>query len=156
MTALATGAVSRAVRGITVDAITSLDKKRQQLGFDSLGELEQQFQLAIEGTAAQTIAWEEREIKFNVEFYDATEQRDSSFTVPHVTYGAVITSDDPVMISVCVREWNERSDRAIVGATVAVGATNPGGSQVDFEGYVHITFQGYGAPTEDAATMDTN
>ena len=148
-------AINRSVRALTVDTIRDLERRRHMLGFDALGELEQQFQLAIEGQAGEVIGWFEIPLTFNVEFYNAVDQRDSPYTIPHFTYGSVITSQTPALITACVRRWDIDEQDTVSGATVAVGVCNPGTDiATPFQGYIHLTFQGYGAPVENFADLD--
>lgn len=142
-------ALNRSIRALTIDGIRALDKRREMLGFDAMGEIEQQFQLEIEGSAGAIIAWSEVNVAFHVDFYSAADLRDSPYTVPHFTFGAVLTGGAPALISACVREWDIDDTDTVHGAKVAVGVCNPGATQATrFDGYLHLTFQGYGAPVE--------
>lgn len=148
-------ALERSIQALTIDSIRALDKRRTMLGYDAMGEFEQQFQLEIDGSAGAIIAWHEIEITFSVDFYRAEDQRDSPYTVPHFTYGAVITGGTPALITACVRRWDIDDSDTVHGATVAVGVCNPGATAATpFVGYLHLTFQGYGAPVEGEADTD--
>ena len=76
---------------------------------------------------------------------DATGNRDSELTQPHMTCGAKIDSDTPVGLMGTVMEWltNERGET--IGAVVAVGVSSTD-QATKFRGAVHVTFQGYGQP----------
>jgi len=156
MARLDNGALSRAVRGLSVDPARALDRRRSMLGFDALQEIEQQFQLPIEGVATPVIVWDIRDIAFEVEFYNATEQRFSPYTVPVFTYGAVIETPTPVPVHANVMEWKKRDDDAVTGVRLAIGVHNPGHRSVAFSGYLHLVFQGYGALAEGAADLDVS
>jgi hypothetical protein len=133
-----THALQRSIRALTIDGIRALDKRREMLGFDAMGEFEQQFQIELEVMVA-----------FDVDFYNAVDQRDSPYTLPHFTYGAVITGGAPALITACVRQWDIDDTDTVHGATVAVGVCNPGTEVASrFIGQLHMTFQGYGAPVE--------
>jgi hypothetical protein len=147
------GAVSRAVKSIHAEPVVALDKRREMLGYDQLTETEEQYQLPISGTASDVIAWTEREVSFGTAFIDASDMRDSNLVVPHFTFGVMLESE-PVAVTAVVREWLEQND-TVVGARVSVGAYSPG-STVDFRGYVHLTFQGFGAPVEEGADLDAD
>lgn len=136
------GAITRSVvRGDPLPVDTSLDE---------LGEIEQQIQVAITGEAAATIAWATVDVTFDVEFLDATDQRYSNLTEPQFTHGTVLTTTEPVVISACVVLWSRDDRGVIVGATVAIGAHNPGAT-TGYTGTAHLTFQGYGSiPNEPA------
>jgi hypothetical protein len=95
------------------------------------------------------------EVEFDVDFFDAPEQRDSSLRDPQFTFGAFFEpAPDPpagaMMVSACVQEWNRDSRGAITGATIAVGVIGDGA----YEGYLHATFQGYGAIRENTPELD--
>lgn len=149
-------AINRSIRALTIDTVRALDERRHMLGLDALGELEQQFQLPIEGSAGEVLAFFEVPVQFDVEFYNAPEQRMSPYTLPQFTYGTVITSEQPVLVTACVRRWDLDDAETVKGALVAVGVCSPGTTvEIPFVGYVHLTFQGYGAPVENFADLDT-
>lgn len=154
-------AMQRAQNDMRLSGPIALDKRRAMLGYDALQEIEQQFQLPISGTTSGVIAFSSIDLVFDVDFFDAPEQRDSSLAVPHFTYGAFIDPTDQidnptgaVLITACVSSWVSDDRGAITGATVTVGSCMPGGAAFDFTGYVHLTFQGYGALAENVATLD--
>jgi hypothetical protein len=148
-------AINRSIQALTIDTTRHLEARREMLGFDALGEIEQQFQLPMEGSAGEVIGWFEIKLKFDVEFYNAPNRRMSPYTLPHFTYGSVIESAEPVLVVACVREWDINDVDTVSGAKVAIGTCNPGTSQATpFEGYMHLTFQGYGAPGENNTDVD--
>ncbi len=155
------GALGRSQR-LQLAVPLDLEKRRALLGYDMLQEQEQQFQLPIAGTAAAAISFASVDLLFAVDFFDAPEQRDSPLSVPQFTFGAFIAPtvqpDNPtgaVLVTACVSEWTLDDRGAIVGATVTVGTCVPGAAdEFPFEGYVHLTFQGYGAPSENEAVLD--
>lgn len=167
---LRTGAVSRAVRGLTVEPAQALDKRREQIGVDALSERDQQIRLPIDGRATENLTWGEIDIDFDLEFYNATEQRDVPYTLPHFTYGVVIPEGEPVLVFVAVRSWKQREDDDTVsGCRVAVGIMDPNFfGTVDgnvppqdrpvigtpFAGWIDLNFQGYGALAESGADID--
>ena len=123
------------------------------LGYDALQELEQQFQVPVAGAGASVAANATTTLVFDVEFFDAPEQRDSSLTVPHFTFGAYL--EGQVMISASVLVWTTDSRGAFIGAEVTIGVCAPGSAiEVPYSGYVHLTFQGYGAISENVDTLD--
>lgn len=145
--AITIGAIERAVvRGDQLPVDTSLDE---------LGEIEQQIQVAISGTAAETIAWATIDLVFDVEFLDATDQRYSNLTAPQfLGYGASLTTTDPVVVSACRMLWIRDDRDVIVGATVAIGAHNPGSTTIGFTGQVDLSFQGFGSLPNEPADPD--
>ena len=140
------GAITRSVvRGDTLPADTTLDE---------LGEIEQQFQIAISGEAAGNIAWSTVDITFDVEFLDATEQRYSNLTTPLFTCGSELTTADPVVISSQVLLWARDDRDVITGATVAIGAHSPGSTTIAYAGYAHLKFEGYGSTPNEPSDPD--
>lgn len=145
--------LQRAVTGMTIGHIRSLEKRRAMLGYDALGEIQNRFQVPISGAAGAEIGWDEVEVTFDVKFVYAPEQYDSPLTMPHFTYGPVL--DVAVAISAAVTDWTADTTGAITGATVKLGACQPGASGTTaFEGFVHLTFKGFGAPKEDSTDLD--
>lgn len=141
---------------VSSSTIRDLERRRAMLGYDALSEIEQQVQIAINGTATATLMWTTATVDFNVSFAMAPEQRDSALTMPHFTYGVYVASagasDDSTLgiaVQVNVRSWVRDADtRAVTGATVVIGAASGTEDTVEFSGYVHLSFQGFGAPTE--------
>jgi hypothetical protein len=146
--------MQRAIASMTLGQIRDLEKRRAMLGVDELGEIENQFQLPISGEATATTTWASSVLTFDVHFVMAPEQRDSSLTMPHLTFGSFFGLVDPgdgddldvgISVDVSVREWTIDADTgAVTGARVVIGTTGSG----TFTGFVHLTFQGYGAPNE--------
>lgn len=159
-----THALARAVRRMARDGVVDLERRRAATRYDALGELEQQFQIVAEGVAAATPAWTDVTIEFDVDFFEAQEQRDSPLTIPQMYVGATlaVTDDEEddaggVAYSVFVLNWTGDDRAAYTGCTVRVGMWIPGGldeDRVNVEGLIHLTFQGYGAPREDSPDLD--
>lgn len=141
------GAIERAV--IYEDRLST---GRRERTLDDLDEIEQQIQVEVSGTAGDTLAWDELDITFDVEFIDATDQRYSNLTVPQFSFGAVC--DVAVLFSAVVLGWATDDRGVIVGATVAVGAVDPGGPGTEFIGTMHLTFQGFGSLAIEPADPD--
>lgn len=136
-------------RGVRIERLTHLDVARAAAGFDDLGEIEQQIQFEISGFAGNAIGWDEETVEFDVEFVNAVDQRYSNLTKPHFTFGPVITSLTPVLVTAEVRSWTMDSREVISGCVLAIGVCNPGAVVgVGYSGLVDVTFQGFGAPVE--------
>jgi hypothetical protein len=148
--------LERSIRALSTRPVRDLERKHARAVEDGLAEYEQQFQIPIRGILPEDFevpeagegatflwSWVEQRIDFAAPFYDASEQRDSAYVAPHFTYGAVIESGSPAMVAACVRQWRRNKQMAIVGATLAIGASITDGP---FGGYLHATFQGYSQP----------
>ncbi len=146
--------LERAGRGVRISAPLALDKRRAMLGYDQLQEIEHQFQIPISGMSGAVAGYATTTLTFDVDFFDAPEQRDSALAVPHFSFGAVIDGAN-IMVSACVKEWTTDERGAIIGAEVTIGVASPGTTtSAAYEGYVHLTFQGYGAVSENADVLD--
>lgn len=156
-------ALSHVQRGMVISAPIATERRRAMLAYDELAERELQFQLPISGTVESIAAFGTVDLVFDVEFFDAPEQRDSPLRYPQFTFGAFIDPTDQgvgnptgaVMVTACVSEWVSDARGAFTGAKVTVCACLPGGGGFAYSGFVHLTFQGYGAPTENDAFLDT-
>lgn len=153
--------MARALRQESIGNVMDLDRRRAMLGYDSLQEIDHQFQVAIEGIATPNLTFMEFDLPFDVEFFFTPQQRDSPLVVPQFTFGAQVIGDatpadanNPsgcVGVTACIVGWaSDPTRNAITGARVAIGVWcgGPGGvsQQIDFNGFVHLTFQGFGAP----------
>lgn len=155
MTPVLQGALDRSIRGMTIDTIRNLDQRREMLGYDEMGELEQQFQIDVQGTAGSIIGWVDFDLTFGVDFYNAPNRRNSPYTLPHFTYGYLLTTPDPVVLTACVRSYKLDDKDTVQGASISIGAYDPGSTKIkEFTGVVHLVFQGYGAPVENFADID--
>lgn len=155
-------ALDRAARGIRISSPIASERRKAMLAVDELAEREQQFQLPISGHADEAAAFAVVELVFDTEFFDAPEMRDSSLRYPQFWYGFFIDPTDQgeanptgaVIGTACVSEWVQDTRGAFTGAKVTVGACVPGGGGWDYTGYVHLSFQGFGAPAENAPDLD--
>lgn len=153
-------ALATAVAGLALDHEQALERRRGGLAADKLGEVENQFQVKVDGIATDVADWASFDVTFDVEFAYAPSDRDSNLIMPHVTHGAFFdtvssapSSDDQtvsVSAHVAVRAWRSNVDSgALTGATVAVAVTSPGNKDGTFySGTIHLTFQGWGTPPE--------
>lgn len=148
-------ALGRAVRRMSVDGAVALERRRAMLGFDQLQEIEYQYQIPISGTVDDRIFWRTVDLEFDVEFFHAPEQRDSPLTMPHFTFGAVVSGESvattnehgAVVVTAVVSGWTTDDRDAVIGAQLSVGVTAPDG-ECEYQGYVHLSFQGFAAPAE--------
>lgn len=138
------------MQGLTIGVAKSTADYIKQKDLEALQEVDEQFQIEIEGRAEEFPIWDQVKLKFNTRFIDATGQRPSPFDKPHFTYGAEVNTDTthkPVGVMACVTEWNVNDRGETVGCTVSVGAVATDLS-TKFKGWVHCTFQGWGAAPE--------
>lgn len=121
-----------------------------------LTEVFQQYQIDVSGSVGSSPAFNEVQVPFQEMFYDVPGQRDSNHSEPHFTCGLVLDDGSPDLIySVAVTDWNTDAQGNFTAATVRIGMFNPVlGSGTSFTGRLHVTFQGYSAPTDTTPADD--
>lgn len=142
------GALARSLQAMTFGAIRASDVRRADYERDRLGEIDQQFQLPISGTATTEPQFAEVTVDFAAPFIDAYDERQSPYSDPTFTFGLHVPTAE-VFFSVLLRTWVLK-DEFYRGATIAVAAWSPNAS-AKFSGFVHLNFQGYGTPYDDEA-----
>lgn len=158
-----THALGRAVRRLSVGGAVALERRRAMLDIDKLHEMELQFQIPLSGTVDEGVYWSEATLEFEYDFFSAPSQRDSPLTMPHFTYGAVVSGESVAesnpngvpYVTCAVVEYVTDAREAVTGARVAVGVSAPDG-ETEYEGYVHLSFQGFGTPSEDLDAVETD
>lgn len=151
------GQMDRTMHSLTIGAVKGMSYERTQRELEGLREYEDQFKIEIAGRGEEFPEWVEVHIKFNIDFVDATEQRDAPFDRPFFNYGAYIEQGGPVGIQACVTRWDVNDRNETTGCMLAVGAVATDVAR-SFSGELHARFQGYGAPTEaygDPTQYDT-
>lgn len=148
------GSIGRSLAHLTFGALRDVEKRRAAVADDKLQEVFQHFQVAVSGRAAAAMTWETKTINFDVHFFAATGQRDNPYDRPQVTSGFVLTPVDdkappPSIVVQTFIEWLEDESQTTTGCILHVGAYAPGGTGEDFDGEVHLSFQGYGASSAD-------
>jgi hypothetical protein len=152
-------AMNRAVVsvGLAVNKhIRERDRARANMAFR---EAVLQYQLPISGSADGVYRSATIDLDFEIHFHYAPYNRDSDFDRPEVSTGVVLSGDTDVIIDLKVVKWNidEETD-AVTGATVKVSAFVLGGSTdgfdtTPFEGYAHVSFQGWAGVHEDETEL---
>jgi hypothetical protein len=149
---LRTSAIHRSLTTMAIEVGRSIDRKRAANAAEALSEVDQQFQIDIGGTAGGW-AWETVELNFEETFYDAPSQRDADLDEPQFTFGSVLSSGPPMVVTAHVSRWKRDDEDNFTGAFVRVGVWNPaaGTAAASFErftGRVHLNFQGFAAPSD--------
>lgn len=144
---ITTGAIERSV-------VREIPDGFDPESLDAFGEIEQMIQIEVSGTATAAIVWTTVDVTFDVDFLDANDQRYSNLEEPHFTFGS--KSAGNVMLAARVAEYAVDDRGVIAGATIAVGAVNPGGSSIDYEGRVDLSFQGWGCLASEPADPEFN
>lgn len=140
---------------MTIGVIRRSREREASLAEGKLTERLLSYQIPVTGTAYQGIAWTKRKLDFDVTFHGATGDRDVPYDVPQVTSGFVIEPSDeaapvlPIIPTVAV-QWIRDDQEATTGCILHVGVHSPTPDPIEFEGYLHVTFQGWGSPRQDA------
>lgn len=142
---LSVNPLEKALRGITIGTIKNLKEAEQRAADDGLQEREEQFQIAVSGVAQEFFDWQTVEVRFGTAFVDATGNRDSELTQPHVSTGSVLETSVPVGLLATVMSWITTERNETIGCVLAIGvcATD---QPTKFRGALHATFQGFGQP----------
>lgn len=145
----------RSLAALSFGTVRAMEERKKGLGRTALRERDQHFQIPIAGRAPRTgvgTDWSLLDIAFRVEFVNATGQRDSPYTVPQVAFGAVIDTENPVVVNACVLRWkyaeNDVEAGSIIGCRIGVAALSASIVATVFKGTLHATFTGFGAPND--------
>lgn len=141
----------RAINDITLGVAKATRRRQERIAELGLREEDQQYQIAVSGTAGNALGVGSLSVVFDFPFHFAPGQRDSDLEVPHMTFGA--ECDALVQLGAFVLGWLQDSGTgAFVGANLAVSCIAPTAG-VDFTGKLHVTFQGFSGP-DDSSDVD--
>jgi hypothetical protein len=148
--------IHRSVSAMAFRLTEQIQAKAHQADDYALREVELQYQIDITGQAGPFAEWQEISIAFDEILYDAPGQRNSDNDEPHVWFGKVIDTAQPVFIDAHVSDWDINDSGHTTGVTVRVGVFDLGkpDEQQDtyFSGRLHVTIQGLGAPDDQQET----
>lgn len=144
---LAVNAIHRSLSTMAIEIHRSVERKRASNAAEALQEVDQQFQIDISGEA-NGWSWGAIEFKFEQTFYDAPAQRDADLEEPMFTFGSVISSGPPLVVTAHVSKWTRDGQDNFTGATVRFGVWNPAQQAARFAGRLHLNFQGFSAPSD--------
>lgn len=152
--------LARSIRKLAIGTVRDLEVRRGQRTTGALDEREEQYQIAVSGTATDYPLWTPAELPLDTAFSIATGTRESSLQRPQVSFGYELTAvqrqndelvwepvTDGVILSAVVRDWHFDVAYAIDKLTVLIGAIAPG-DELMFSGFVHVTLQGFGTPRD--------
>lgn len=141
------GAIHRSLSKMTITVNRAIEAKKHEADPYALTEVELHYQFDIAGDGSN-ITWAEITVTFSETLYDAPGQTSSDNPEPQVSFGYVIETPNPLIISAHVSDWDIDNEGNFVGATVRVGCFDPDGSAGQFTGGLHATFKGLGAPAD--------
>jgi hypothetical protein len=127
------GAIARSIRAMTIGTLQSYNQRRATYEGAAIGEVDQQYQLALTGQVERDAKWIEQVVIFDTPFINGTEERDVPFLYPHFTFGSVVTKGKNFVVACNVLQWQfdpESEGEFVVGAT-------------DFAIEVHLNFEGW-------------
>lgn len=153
-----TGLLDRSMRALHIGTVQGASQRRMQRELEGLAERQDQFLVPVVGRGEEFPVWSEVHINFNITFVDATGQRDVPFDRPLMTYGAVVEEGGPVGLLACVTRWDTNRRNEVTGCMLSIGAVATDHAR-SFRGELHVSFEGYGAPTEaygDSTQYDDN
>lgn len=148
------GQLERSLAALTIGVQRSMGRRAQAGLSERAGEVTQQVQLPLSGSAALAPAFVDLAVTWRLPFTFAPQQRLSNFQVPQFSYGIefVEAPDGIVTLHASVLGWNKDARNWIVGAVVRVVVQAPGSGEtntVDYSAVAHLSFQGYAAQPED-------
>jgi len=137
--------LERSIKQLRIGAVRDTQRINQKAEADGLIERDEQFVVGVSGVAEEFFSWEQLELTFATVFVDATGQRDSPLTRPHISVGSELYTPIPVSITAVVMGWKTNERNETLGAKVAIGVASTD-QATKFKGAVHLGFQGFGQP----------
>lgn len=148
MTGVETHHIQRVFNDISFEAVERLDGRYKERAKIGLAEWTEEWHVAASGTinSPNDLVAANVDIEFSMDFFEAPEQRLSDLTMPTFSFGSYQTGTF-VVFTAAVVAWARREDSAFIGATVRIGVHSPAAAVgTIFNGIVHLTFSGWGAP----------
>jgi len=141
------GQLDRALAAITLEVFQDNKRRNHILSDGYTGEFEQQFQVAVSGTAGNVWGFVDQAFAFEYPFLWAPLQRRSDFKTPHFRCGIELTNPQPtlVLLHAHVIGWVQSPEMWVIGANVrfAVCAPTVTTTAVAYAAIAHLAFQGY-------------
>lgn len=141
----------RVLQRVTVSHVKLREQMLARAAANELREEMFQYQIGIAGKANAIVAWQPVSVDFPSPMVSAPMQRDSDLEVPQFFFGYhLYNSEAPVVVVAHVSSWSQDDSDYTTGAQVQIGSYTPASNDnVEFAGYVHLTFQGFSGPTLD-------
>lgn len=146
------GQLERALMDLALGSHQGRQERHEALLATRQGEYEQQVQVQVAGAATSVWGYLDIPVTWEHPFVYSPLQRDIQFETPHVASHIEWTSTltDLVVAHAHVVSWNTNDQGWCIGATVRVAVQAPNTeTQVNYQGTVHLTFQGYAFPTDE-------
>lgn len=137
--------LEKSFKQIRIGAVRDVQRIQKKAEADGLIERVEQFEVGVSGVAQEFFSWQTFDLTFTTVFVDATGERDSPLTRPHISVGSEVYTPTPVALEAVVMEWKTNERNETLGAKVAIGVASTD-QATKFRGAVHLTFQGFGQP----------
>lgn len=149
------GALERSLVRLAIGSHQALVDRHNALVSSLSGEYDQQVQIAASGAASSGWGFTDTPVSWEHPFIYAPLQRNQPFLTPHVSHHFEFTStlSALVLAHVHVLSWNQNDQGWFIGAKVRVAVCAPDvTTPVAYQAVVHLTFQGFAAPTDEENT----
>lgn len=148
------GQLDRALAALTIGVHQDAKRRHRTLMDGYTGEFEQQFQVAISGTAGNTWGYVDQQFTWEYPFLYAPLQRRVDLPTPMFRSGIEFTNPPPqvILLHAHLIDWAYSPESWIIGATVrfAVCAPTVTTTAVPYSAIAHLAFQGYASLPEGA------
>lgn len=147
------GSLDRSLQALAIgNAEATADREARDRVLQGM-DMTQQVQIPVSGLAWREPVWTKISVAWPYPFLNRIDRKrtDSDLQNPHFAYGCELQSDANVIVMAQVRDWTEDADTGwVVGAEVRICAWCPQARKKHaWSGVVHMSFTGYGAPSED-------
>lgn len=142
--------MERSLRALTVGTKKAYDDIAATRTEIASGEYVQQAKVPISGVARSLMEWIEVTVTFPEPFIPGGSRTRSDFKTPFFTFGYMIESREPVVVTAHISAWVGDEDET-TGAEVRVGVWHGDGDPnnleaIKFKGEAHLAFQGFAYP----------
>lgn len=157
-----THAIHRAAEKLAIGVARDVSSARDADAPYRVDERWDMFQVQAQGIAGDDPIWQFGDLPFDNVYTKLDGRRNSDLQRPQImwafeqTVGVSATSGlplTPIIPTLIVTDWAITDDDRIEGCSFAVCALAPGDS-VRFDGFFHLTIQGFGSPSQDSDTGD--
>lgn len=149
-------ALHRSLAQLTVGVVRAQQDAQDAMASSQMDEMLQQLQMPIAGYVKDKPISVRTDVYWPHPFVFAPAQRDSDFERPTFSMGVELLADIPVILTGAIVGWHDSVEGYTIGAAIRVTAYIPDARKKQrFNAIFHLTFQGYGAPTDDN-TSDTS
>jgi hypothetical protein len=154
-------ALQRSIAKLAIGVARDVSRSHAMAQPNQIAERAEEFQIKVSGVAADLPIWTTADLAFDNAYTQASGRRLSELQRPQIGVGFEQTAGvggsgarlTPVFASLVVIDWSVNNGDLIDGCSIACAAIAPG-DQVTFQGYFHLTIQGFGAPLEDRDSRD--